>query len=177
MTLDEQTGTVTIDGPVVMKQAEAQLVAKYSRRSDVAQAIANLRVATVPAILSATKILGRKPTGIPVAIPIHLRAYTSMGYNGKQKIAMIQYFVLMEVPYASVVSKIKVKVQKLHASRLVDEKARAAAAAAVLKARSQTPAPSNTTTLEKRIQSLEAKIDMLLHQLSESAKKKDQKNE
>jgi S1-C subfamily serine protease len=102
VTLDDVTGVATIDRDKVLEEAVPVLL-KYARgASDVGEAAQRLQAAAIELIEPTIKILGRKPKGFPLAIPIHFKAIDDEG-----KVAEMQYFVIMEASYRQAAAKLK----------------------------------------------------------------------
>ena len=165
ITIDGKTGVVSIDRSIVAKQAEARVATNFSRRVDEARAIQNLRAATIALMEPTTRLIGRKLKGIPVAIPIHFKVMDTQA-----RVAEMQYFVLTEVSYPAVVSQLKVKVKKQEAVRLAIQQQRESRFS---RGRRRRVTPSDNGALEKRVVSLEVKIDLLVRQMAMLAQEKE----
>lgn len=99
--LDETTGDVTISRDNLMVEA-ATLIKQIAGTSDVGAEIQKLKSATINVMQPTINILGRKPDGVPIAVPIHFKVVDERG-----NVTEMQYFVLLEVPYRSVTEMLR----------------------------------------------------------------------
>lgn len=102
--LDETTGDVTIFREKLMVEAATLIKQQVAGTGDVGAAIQKLKSATIDVMQPSIKVLGRKPDGVPIAVPIHFKVVDQSG-----NVAEMQYFILLEVPYRSVTEMLREK--------------------------------------------------------------------
>ena len=60
-----------------------------------------LQAAAIQLIEPAIQLIGRKPKGFPIAVPIHFKVIDELG-----KVTEMQYFVVMEISYRDATSRV-----------------------------------------------------------------------
>lgn len=96
--VEENTGTVTVNGPR-LKQRAIDLLVDFG----IGEGLAELRAASLRDIEPWSKLPEQqRPTGIPVALPIFLRAVDRKGET-----AILRYYVYTEVNFETVVPLLK----------------------------------------------------------------------
>ena len=170
--IDKRSGTVTIDGPLLLKDAMAQIgqaVGERLRdaaRDDEATVPAAKIVAGFANPLKARfkKLVGRDPGGIPVLVPIGLAAS-----DKSQRVASLDYQVVLEVPEGVVVKAMEIIVRAIEQRRKEIATERAERERRWRERAKPTPVPvpkkpddDRVEKLEKRITALEAKLDLLM---------------
>jgi hypothetical protein len=199
LTIDTKTGTVTVDGPKLSKQA-LELVLQwmqtgldrdpYDRRPqpDAKQAVADF---TKKQKARFAQLAGREPAGIPVLVPVSVTAS-----DKNQQVASLDYEVVLEVPDDAIQQFISLKAEEQKQRMAEAEKQRAEAerrmreqekkwADEQRKRDAETPAAGGAdervrkleeriAELDEKIKSLEAKIDLLV-KLIQSQKTPDER--
>ena len=104
--MNETAGVVSVDGNAFATKAVSKIVA-----SGIAKGLAVVRSASLKLVEPWSNLLDdEKPTGIPVSLPIFLRAVDSKGQWAK-----IRYYVYSDVPYdevAPLIRKVKSRQQR-----------------------------------------------------------------
>jgi hypothetical protein len=166
ITIDEKSGLVTIDEAAILKHTataiETQL--KKSNRGEPYQE--TLRAMAVPMIESATKLLGRRPKGAPVAVPIRVDA-TDKNLGSQT----LSYYLIAELPSKD----LSVKVKELDEQRATMQAALAERTQEEQSAEQGKEAAVSNADLQRRVESLEQRLDLVTRQLNAILKKLDEK--
>lgn len=162
VTLDDKTGVVTADGSVLLKQAEQALTSQFIKTTDELQALEQVRTYDAKVTERVRTLLGREPKGVPMAVPIHLKAI-----DGEGVVAELQYFVLLEVDFEKVRNSLRERARAAEKMRLAMEVQRAERRLQLEQSRRQvkTP-PDEIAKLNQRIDLLESKLDLLIEEFA-----------
>lgn len=148
LSIDEETGTVTADGPTLARTAVTYLLRDgvlipFLDNWPADGSTPSLEPAIDPIIEKLTpsfeRLTGRKPEGVPVAVPVKLVA---MGAD--RQLAWLAYYVLVEVPRETLLGRIREQEERVAAQGSLDTRVRA---------------------LEKRLESLESRLLQLLEEM------------
>jgi len=171
ITQDESNGDVQVDGAEIAKAAEELLLNQFVLADNVTDTLAKLRARAVDLIEPATAMLGRRPAGIPIAVPIHFKALDDAG-----QVCEIQYFVLIEMPYTNIAEKISKRIKEREKERLAMEAQAHVATPTGVSVPGMAPPksavvspedlPAEVARLRARVESLDAKVDLLTRQLA-----------
>ncbi len=125
LSIDEETGTVTVDGPALVKGAAPVVIqSRLDLRNPV---LAEVTVSTVSKALTPDlewvgprfqRLTGREPRGFPVSVPVYILAESERGQS-----ASLLYHVVVEVPPATLVAPIREAKEQLR--RLLEAERRA----------------------------------------------------
>jgi hypothetical protein len=167
VSIDEKTGTVTLAEAALMEAAQKSVEQDLIRGTEPQMSYVDTYRNRAPSLIArGTEILGRKPTGYPVAIPIRVEVT-----DDEQASAVLQYFVIAELPSAPLIDRLKVLYE--------ENKAKMAAAApmpAGTSASGSAPGqgPANgDAELRRKVEALEERIDNLTRQLNEVLRRLD----
>ena len=174
VSIDTATGTVTIDEKLIMAEAAKTLENDIRRSNRGESYVDTLRTKAVPMIQAATTVLGRKPKGAPVAIPVRIDVSDKNLASDS-----IQYFLVAEVPSSSLMAKLKAldeeRKEKVAEAQAAREAAREAAQAA--RDSGEQPlvhTPADGGDMSRRLEALEQRVDLLTRQLNLVLKKLDE---
>lgn len=155
MSIDAASGQVTVDGKQVVTSAHntvlknTALALQGHEGSSPAEQLRNYSRECIPAF---TKLLGRKPTGVPFLTPVHVRVVDADGQS-----AQLRYNLFAEIPFQPL------------AEKLATEGGRpsgvAKAADPETPAREPLPEESDITGLARKLESLEARLDLMTREL------------
>jgi hypothetical protein len=174
VSIDEKTGDVTLDEAKVLAEATkyAEQVLSQRRTEDTLQN--EFRRYAVSLIPAASEILGRKPTGFPVAIPVRVEVTDNELITDQ-----VQYFVLAEIPSGPLTAALKAQDEKRAASQqAMRERATLPGGGFQPGRPGQGLAPTdsaNNDDLRRRIESLEGRMDNITRQLNEVLRKLDER--
>ncbi len=169
ISIDSETAAVTVDGPKLLAALEQQITEPgrfelLEPNSSPQAALMSLQATSAPMF---EKITGRKPVGLPAAIPIGIRVV-----DADSRIAEINYVVLLELPQDRVLKKLEeraVEMEKLRAKQkeLALEQSTGKGGRPGL-------APAATEErlrqMEERLRALETKLDLLTRLLGDRVK-------
>jgi hypothetical protein len=166
--VDEKTGTVAVDNAAIQAAAEKFLIDFITRNRRRESRLSTLRLLASELLVPATEILGRRPTGVPVAVPIQLLVTDDNIGN-----LPINYFVVTEVNSA----KLMAALRKLDEQQSAEQNVMPAPPAPGNDGRPPMPISGNPEIekLNKRIDQLEQRLDLMTRQLNELLKKLDAK--
>lgn len=157
--IDPASGTLTIESSVLLPKVQALLLAEgmmYLQRENQAAPVDGLRQYSVKSIEPFTKLVGRKPVGVPMAVPIRVRVTDADGRTDE-----LQYSVFAEVPFKPVAEAL----EKRHSE--AEEKK--GAKPPVLP--NDTPrGNADAAELRRKIEALEARIDLMARELGRLGK-------
>jgi hypothetical protein len=170
MSVDESTGVVTINGERLTEALSnhnslLEWLSPYIVRKTQDDYFESLERSIDDGIAKLTPVfedlVGRKPSGFPVAVPVQLMAADSEGQAGS-----LTYHVLVEVPRESFTGRIR-------SMRQQQEEQMAAAHAAERAQRAQAidgDANARLQALEEKVKAMDARIELLI-QLIQGQKK------
>jgi hypothetical protein len=174
VSIDEKTGDVTLDEAKVLAEATkyAEQVLAQRRTEDTLQN--EFRRYAVSLIPVASEVLGRKPTGFPVAIPVRVEVTDHELITDQ-----VQYFVLAEIPSGALTAALQVQDEKRAASQQAMRE-RATLPGGGFQPGRPGPGPvptdsANSDDLRRRIESLEGRMDNITRQLNEVLRKLDER--
>lgn len=175
--IDEKTGTITIDSSVLIPEAESLVVKYFANRAMSGLSPAeSLRKHCFDTMAEATRLLGRKPKGVLLAIPVALRAVDSESQS-----AALQYYVFAEFPYARLQEKLQEAVEDpadrratMNAGRGTMRNRPAKPEEDALNAAEQGDLRAELARLRQKIETLEARIDLLTRELFLSKRESSQ---
>ncbi|MEL6104635.1 MAG: hypothetical protein AAFU85_01305 [Planctomycetota bacterium] len=159
--MNDQTGEVTLDRAKIVEECEKLLLPSLARY-DSDRATTQLRELAIGLMEGSTKILGRRPKGLVSAIPIHFKAIDDLG-----KVAEMQYFVLIELDYKQLSRKLTEMIGEREKQLAMNAAEKEPAVGVESQSGEQNAVDS---ALERRMQSLEAKVDLLIRQVSSLTK-------
>lgn len=174
ITMDSATGDLKVDGAVLAKAAQEAVISSILDRSQPGGESAELRNHIIKCIDPFRNLTKRRPTGIPVAVPIWLKVLEDGG-----EVSEMQYYVLLEVPGNETLALAKKRVAAegnppndffALGKKPVPPTVRRPPTVPPPPAILSTPTHGTLATpeiqrLEKRIDSIEAKLDLLLERL------------
>lgn len=167
LSVDEKSGTVTVDNAAVQAAAEKFLVDYINSKRREQTRLATLRLMASELIGPATELLGQRPKGMPVAIPIQLLVTDDNIGN-----LAINYFVVAEVNSPKLMATLR---------KLDEQKAPEPAEVPNFpNPRRDANAPDNPNDareierLNKKVEQLEQRIDLMTRQFNEVLKKLDE---
>jgi hypothetical protein len=171
ITINENTGDVTIDEAAMLTEAQRSLEQTFTRSARGEPYADALRTQGAAMVARASEILGRKPKGIPVAIPIRVDVSDADLAGDK-----LQYYVLAEVPSAPVLERLKQlddERQKQLAQRPVVDRPVVGGGDQPVR-----PVPEggqqDMAALQRRVEALEERLDLVTRQLNAVLKKLDE---
>lgn len=170
--IDAATAEVTIDGPALLTALQKLLVGggqqgggNLSLMQQFGGAPLSLSspewtdyLATAGAKFE--KLAGRKPNGIPLAVPIDLRVI-----DGNNQTAAVSYFVLVDVPTGPIEKALAERAEKAKEAQRVMTERQAAVNRAT--GNGQIPAGDRVQQLEQRVKALEDKLELLTRLLGQ----------
>lgn len=167
--VDQKSGTITIDNAALQLEAEKFLIQSISNNRRGLSRVSVLRQFASEILAPATEILGRRPQGFPVACPIQLLVTDQSMGN-----VAINYFVLTEVNSARLLSELN-KLDVTSPSEPANAPNRAEPNGNPI------PNPQGNTDneierLNRKVQQLEGRIELMTRQLNEVLKKLDEQN-
>lgn len=163
ITIDESTGDVTLQEKPLLDEAvraAEQAIVRANRGESYLDTYRQLGVSLIP---RCTEVLGRKPVGLPVAIPIRLEVADAD--SGR---ATLQYYVVAEIPAAMLTPKL----QTLEEQRKSRPMPMLPAEVATEGPRGNQPGGGDPD-LKRRVEVLEQRLDLMTRQLNEILKKLD----
>lgn len=164
VSIDEKTGTVTLTEEPLMEAAKKSAEDDVVRHSDQQTDYVDSYRSRAPSLIArGTDILGRKPTGYPVAIPIRVEVT-----DAEQASAALQYFVIAEVPSGPFSERLK-KVYDEHQAKIMAAMSPKPAAAP------GQAGGGGDADLRKKVEALEQRIDNLTRQLNEVLRRLDER--
>jgi len=170
--IDKATGTVTLDGPALMKQALAELaegLAPHLRglaEGEPAAPTAVMALFAGPLKARYKALTGREPEGLPVLVPIGLIAS-----DADQQVASLNYQAVLMVPEAAVKAIVTQAAREVEKRRAEEALRRAEAERQWRERRAAATRPAvgddagRLRRLEKRVEALEAKLEVLMELL------------
>ena len=102
VTMDDKTGVTTITTEKLMKEVAATIRKAGVETSDAGAAVQKLKSQALDVMKSTVTLVGRKVSGVPVAVPIHFKAIDEDG-----NVAEMQYFVLIEISYPALTDMLR----------------------------------------------------------------------
>ncbi len=159
MSVDTTRGSVTLDQEWIATNATRCVKNELMRRNGGEKHVETLRNYVASALEPAAWLVGGRNKGVPVAIPIRIAA-TDADLNTSS----MQYFVFVELPPDEMVSLAK----ELDAERAQES-------ASISNAPSDQAMPIDAAALERRIASLEERIEQLSRQMAEVLEKMEQR--
>jgi hypothetical protein len=174
VSIDEKSGDVTLDEAKVLAEATkyAEQVLSQRRTEDTLQN--EFRRYAVSLIPVASEVLGRKPTGFPVAIPVRVEVTDNELITDQ-----VQYFVLAEIPSGALTAALLVQDEKRAASQQAMRERATLPGGGFQPGRpgpgSSHPDSAQSDDLRRRIESLESRMDNITRQLNEVLRKLDER--
>lgn len=164
--VDAATGDVTIDEEAMVGEASQKFEELFTKSSRAASLVDGLRELTATLATKVEPIVGRKPKGVPVGIPVRIEVTDADGSSDS-----LQYFVIADISTAAMTTRLK----------QIDEERRKGATTATRPSEPATrPAiggkddsTADVAVLRKRIEALEDRLDLVTRQLNEILKKLD----
>lgn len=159
MQLDEKTGTLTIDPESLLAQGETYLANRYftNRFSGLAPADA-LKNFCFESMADGTRMIGRKPQGVLLAIPIGIR-----GMDSESQAVNLHYYIFAEVPYARLVARLKKMTDSLPTAV---PPVPGPAAANPPAAGGTEDLKAEVASLRQKVETMQAQLDMVTRELS-----------
>ncbi|GAB5401873.1 MAG: hypothetical protein Aurels2KO_01040 [Aureliella sp.] len=168
-TLDEKSGTITLNNDALAEDGLDAIVASINRENRGESYTQTLRTKAESITPQAMELLGRRPTGFPVAVPIHISAS-----DANLASRTLNYFAIVEVPAAKLMSKMR-EADQARAKRF----AAAKSGRADLKNNSSngpaTTVAGELKSLKLQVESLEQRLDLMTRQMNILLKKLDEK--
>lgn len=156
--IDPASGTLTIDPSALVPKVQALLIAEGIMHLDGendASPVDSLRKYSVKSIDPFTKLVGRKPIGVPIAVPIHVRVTDADGGTDE-----LQYSVFAEVPFKPVAEALEKRQSEAEEKKV----------AKPLTQPDEARPTANAAELRKKIEALEARIDLMARELGRLGK-------
>jgi hypothetical protein len=153
MTLDAQTGDLTLDNKQVLALAASRLEKQLNIGGDGAQ-LPGLQFLMSYMYPHAARMLGRQPRGMPVTIPIVLTVEDALKQASK-----FQYFVLAEVPVEGYIDRLKKDDEAEEQARLAELEKKKAAATAAQAGQAPAGVQRDLPAQNKKLDSLEEHLD------------------
>jgi hypothetical protein len=162
-TYDDAAGKITIDGARVAEQAETLLLGTFGGYQPNGPAAADrLKKYCDDYAPRAEKLLGRQPTGPLVAMRI-----SAQGTDSESQSAMLQYYVLVELPADAIVAKILLK--EAEAKARYDAQVKTAGEQRRPGEASAPPTGDQSQEIERlkrKVEALEERIDLLTREVN-----------
>ncbi|MEM9416037.1 MAG: hypothetical protein AAGA29_11265 [Planctomycetota bacterium] len=157
MAIDAETGTITIDNETVIESATQSIIDTLVEANIAPRelALAQRRWAQ-----TAQDMLGREPTGLPVAVPIQVQIS-----DEDLRLEQVWYYIIAEVPHEPFARAYAEAREALQARQDEMERPGDVADDAVEAAPGNRPATDRE--LVERIETLEARIDLLTRQINQ----------
>ncbi len=175
VTIDEKTGTVTVDNQKILSQAGDFLEQHFLSKARFEKSPSDVLREEAPQLIErATLLLGRRPTGVPMAIPIQLSAS-----DANLATKNLTYFVVVEVPSREFMVRLN-RAQAKPAEELTLDGARAMAAQAIAARAKARAAPKpqgeadRIAELTKKIEAMEQQMQLLTRQMNLMMQKLEQ---
>lgn len=169
MTVNAKTGVISLDNRAVSEAMLKQVVSTMKSESRGQQLVGLVQSRETQIMRSATQILGRKPKGFPLALPIEITA-TDADLASKT----VQYYVIAEVPMKNLLTVLTKEDAATEKQRAEATTRRMAAAAAAV-AKKDSGSVDEIKKLSEKVAALEDRIDLLTRQLAAVLKKLDDK--
>lgn len=166
--VDEKSGTVTIDNAALQSEAEQFLIQFISKNRREQSRVSVLRQFASELLVPASDILGRRPRGFPVACPIQLLVTDQSIGN-----VAINYFVVTEVNAAKIISELN-RLDQLPPSESANQPSRAEPDVNQIP-NSQGNTDNEIEKLNRKVQQLEERIELMTRQLNDVLKKLDER--
>lgn len=170
LSIDAATGRVTVDEKRLLVEATKALEAEVMRRTSRTSMTESLRSMAPRMVEAAVPILGRRPKGAPVAVPVRVAVD-----DGLLAGSAIQYYVLAEVPSAPLMNRMKQLDQQRQEEQAVLA-ARKEMERAASESQTTGDAEGSQTELQKvvrRLETVEQRLDRISECLEEVLKKLD----
>lgn len=156
MQIDAKTGQVTLDNAAVIASAAESLAKQFDGKARGGSAVNALRLELPQILTQATKLLGRKFDGVPVAVPVVVTAS-----DADLASDTLKYFVIADVPTDDLIAKLKE----------LDEERSTRMAASPPQVGGRPPVgPQDAATeieaLQKRVADLEERVQLLTRQMN-----------
>ncbi len=182
--LDPKTATITVDGPALAKAAEKALLEQWLKRplrrsqdKDEPSAAEELAAYVAGTRAAFENIAGRAPAGVPVLVPVGLR-----GLDSQSQTAQLHYYVFAELPRKGLEEKLAAgresrlaKHREVEAQELEKEGRKKASPSTPADAAAIRELRAQVGDLEKRLERLEGKLDLLTRLLSKKLDELDEK--
>lgn len=159
MTVEPLSGTVTIDSAELMPRIESQMV-EHARdllapteETNLAARLSEYSSQTVDRF---KRLVGRAPVGLPFAVPVQLRVTDADGQSDD-----LTYFVFAEIPEKPLMEKVERRTAELLA-----KSAKPGLREAVINPGASGKAASEYDSLRGKVESLEARVDLMTRELS-----------
>ncbi|MEX2186052.1 MAG: hypothetical protein WD875_04625 [Pirellulales bacterium] len=155
ITIDTETGDVTVDETAILDEAQRAMDNWVIRTSGNQSSVDKLR-SLAPSLAARTEqILGRRPKGVPVAIPICVDVTDAASTTRR-----LQYFVLAECPSGEALARLGKR-----------------DGAKPKRNGEQEPAAEGDEVVElrRRVESLEQRLDLITRQLNELLQRREMK--
>jgi hypothetical protein len=169
ISIEPNTGVVTVNGPALVKPA-ANVIAQYNGWAvePGSRSRGPVTETSLPLLASQVKqrfqqFTGRKPAGIPVSIPLNVTVI-----DKDHQEASIRYDVILEVPEEAVVKELRNREAGSSAAEPRPTAPRVTRPPASSTATPPTVDARQYEELVKRIEALEAKVDLLVKLLQKS---------
>jgi hypothetical protein len=161
MQLDEKTGMLTIEPESLLAQGETYLANRYgaNRFSGLAPVDA-LKNFCFDTMAEGTRLIGRKPQGVLLAIPIAIR-----GVDSESQSVSFHYYVFAEVPYANLVTRLK-KLAESAPATVITTPLATGIPPQIPAASGSDDLKTEVINLRRKLETMEARLDMLTRELS-----------
>lgn len=167
--IDEKSGELTLDGAAIQSEAMRAIEQTVGKHND-GQSLLERFLARVDSFSArGTEILGRKPNGTPVAVPVRVEVQ-----DADVNTDNLQYFVIAEVPNA----EINKRLRKLDDDRIKSAPIRPQVIGDEVPAvQKKLAAKSNDEVgeLRRRVDSLEQRLDLITRQLNKALEELDRR--
>lgn len=108
VTIGEQSGVVTVDGAKLIDSVVEPLVRLVARTKNGLDLTQQLQALALNVAEPVAKLIGHRPRGYPVAVPIHFKVIDADGL-----IAEMQYFAIADIPFRTITAKIQARTREL----------------------------------------------------------------
>ena len=154
-----KTGVLTIEPATLLTQGETYLANSFAgnRFNGLAPADA-LKNFCFDTMTAGTQMIGRKPQGVLLAVPITIR-----GMDSESQAVTLRYYVFAEVPYAKLADRLK-KMAETAAAATVS--APAGGGVSPPAAGSPEDLKTEVVNLRRKVETLEARLDLVTRELS-----------
>jgi hypothetical protein len=159
MTVEPQSGAVTIDPAELIPKLESQVV-EHGREllapTEETNLAERLRGYSTQTANRFKKLVGRVPVGLPFAVPVQLRVTDADGQSDD-----LTYFVFAEIPEKPLVEKVERR-----AAELLSKSAKPGPREGAINAGTPAKAGSEVESLRSKVESLEGRVDLMTRELS-----------
>lgn len=166
VSIDVATGDVTVDATGVVSEAERVMDA-WVVRASIGRSCVDVLRSLAPSLATRTEeILGRRPKGVPVAVPIRVEVTDAATMRER-----LQYYVLIECSSTEALARLEKLDKEKEEKRAENNAGRSRSIPSRRGARDD----DEVAELRRRVDRLEQRLESMTRQLDELLKKSDSK--